>query len=637
MLNPDSRQIYLEHLRPPCGYKLERAVATTYSLDLLSLLMVPMSMVLNECQDRKELLKDPVAVLEALRSTAGRFAVFCQQGRISVPKNVTQLYGYLEKVVVEVRSPDENGVFHPKTWLLRFVGEDPGRPVVYRFLCLSRNLTFDKSWDTILTLEGELATERKNAFAINRPLNQFLLSLPSLSPRRPESFVSDHIDLMANEALRVRFAPPEGFEEFKFIPSGIPGRKYALKNQLPSRTRMLALSPFLSDKALVDVLGSGSDNLLISRNETLESLSQTAYKNLKKGTEFFLMDEAAETAGPEDTDSESEEFESEQTLLEDFSGLHAKLLIMEKGWKATIWTGSANLTNAVFQGRNVEFTVELKGPKAKFGIDNFLGDENDKHAFQKLLLPYERDLGASDADKTAEKLEKMLEQARNAVISSGPYAEVTKADRYCLKLKCKEPMFLKNALPGNVIVNCRPISLKKVNDADFAALAKENEILFDDLAIHSLTSFFAFMATARLEGESAGISFVLNLPLHNLPADRDRMILRSIIENSDLFVRYLMLILSPDETKAAGMKALVESTSESDLKSGGGIGKTPLFEEMLRAMSRSPGKIDRIARLMEDLADTENFSEIVPEGFSDIWEMVVKVHEEMKPEENPCR
>ena len=52
MLEPGKRLLYLEELRPPEGYQLDRAIATTFSLDLLSLLMAPLSMVLHESQSR---------------------------------------------------------------------------------------------------------------------------------------------------------------------------------------------------------------------------------------------------------------------------------------------------------------------------------------------------------------------------------------------------------------------------------------------------------------------------------------------------------------------------------------------------------------------------------------------------------
>ena len=43
MLRPDERQHLLELLRPPAGCKLDVAVGTTFSLDLISALMLPLS------------------------------------------------------------------------------------------------------------------------------------------------------------------------------------------------------------------------------------------------------------------------------------------------------------------------------------------------------------------------------------------------------------------------------------------------------------------------------------------------------------------------------------------------------------------------------------------------------------------
>ena len=65
------------------------------------------------------------------------------------------LFQYLEEIVLGVTPPHPEGIFHPKIWMLRYKEQD-GKNVIYRFLCLSRNITFDKSWDTILTLEGEV-------------------------------------------------------------------------------------------------------------------------------------------------------------------------------------------------------------------------------------------------------------------------------------------------------------------------------------------------------------------------------------------------------------------------------------------------------------------------------------------------
>src|SRR5690554_7042728 len=104
--------------------------------------MAPLAMTLFEAGNREDILRDPIAVLEALRQSTDKLAIFCQQGRISVPREDTGLYSYLEGIVNDVQ-PEGEGVFHPKVWLLRFTAED--RNTFYRFLCLSRNLIFDNS------------------------------------------------------------------------------------------------------------------------------------------------------------------------------------------------------------------------------------------------------------------------------------------------------------------------------------------------------------------------------------------------------------------------------------------------------------------------------------------------------------
>ena len=41
MLAPDQRELFLDALRPPEGYQFDRGIGTTFSLNLLTLLVVP--------------------------------------------------------------------------------------------------------------------------------------------------------------------------------------------------------------------------------------------------------------------------------------------------------------------------------------------------------------------------------------------------------------------------------------------------------------------------------------------------------------------------------------------------------------------------------------------------------------------
>ena len=65
MLRPDERQHLLELLRPPDSCTLDVAVGTTYSLDLISALMLPLSFAFFDWElEDGELVADPLALLD---------------------------------------------------------------------------------------------------------------------------------------------------------------------------------------------------------------------------------------------------------------------------------------------------------------------------------------------------------------------------------------------------------------------------------------------------------------------------------------------------------------------------------------------------------------------------------------------
>src|SRR6185295_10068951 len=135
MLSPGNRHVYLDALRPPPGFLLDSAVGTTYSLDLETLLAVPLGFAMLDWEnERGALARDPVALLHALRRCAANVTVFCQAGRIAAPARHHPLFAHLEPMVIEAIVPNRGASFHAKTWLLRFVGDD--QKVVYRFICL---------------------------------------------------------------------------------------------------------------------------------------------------------------------------------------------------------------------------------------------------------------------------------------------------------------------------------------------------------------------------------------------------------------------------------------------------------------------------------------------------------------------
>jgi hypothetical protein len=128
---------------------------------------------------------------------ADRICLFCQAGRIHVPRAYQPLLTNLENSIIGVAPPNGSS-FHAKVWFLRYLCDDD--TVTYRLLCLSRNMTFDRSWDTMLSLEGKLR-ERTLVFKRNHPLGEFVEALPTMADRKLTTIWKQRLDQLAHEIL----------------------------------------------------------------------------------------------------------------------------------------------------------------------------------------------------------------------------------------------------------------------------------------------------------------------------------------------------------------------------------------------------------------------------------------------------
>lgn len=612
ILEPKSRLRLLEQFRPPEGFKLDRAVGTTFSLDLLSLLMAPLAMVMFEHEDKNEALNDPTAILEALRLTTDKIAVFCQKGRIAVPQKENYLFSYLEPMIVEVELEDPDGVFHPKVWLLRYVGEK--QRIFYRFLCLSRNLTFDHSWDTILNLEGEYDSMRQNAFSRNRPLSDFVSSLLDLGKNVPSS-IRKNVRVIAHEVLRVRFEPPEPFDDdVKFYPIGIPG--YNKGPEIAAYDRALIISPFLSEDIIKALVEEGTGNVLISRTESFDNLDRDLLKRLARKVGLYTM----ETGAEKPPGNEGEDMRDDDVVMtgDDPTGLHAKLYILESGWNALVRTGSANATSSGLNGKNVEFLTQLRGKKSKVGVDILFGKGKDapEMSLRDLLVQYKIPETPMPVDDIRRKLEKKLEDARRLISRTNLLVRISAiGDRkYCMELVAKG----KVELPWGTTVVCWPVMLPETYGMNMSSVASGG-LSFSGLTLLALTRFFAFRIVAKEGDREAVITFVINLPVEGMPEDRNNQILQHIIGNSERFIRYLLFLLSEDPMEVMMDQIIGEATGRR-YGNGESVVEIPLLEELVRAYSRHPEKLRRVDTLVTDLKRSAAGMNVIPAGFDDIWD-----------------
>lgn len=375
MLDPGSREALTEQLRPPAGYRLNHAVGTTFTLDMISALAVPLSFVRGAGEDPA----NAVAVLNAVRKVSDRIDIFCQAGLIRVPRNANDLLAVLEPIVHQVRVRRGGGLFHPKVWLLEYEADGD---LIYRFLCSSRNLTPDGTWDLLVRLDGR-PTEKPNNAAVpvidNAPLARFIEALPGLATVPLEDQREQNLMGLADRVASVSWELPQDIRTLAFRPIGTgethPADSLVGFLQNPEvavglngrsdegRTfggNRLLVSPFIDDATVGFFAGAGARSVQVfGRGNQLDRLTPETLGNAK--LTFHAIDDVGFTA---DDETENEGISGP----EDLRGLHAKAFFTDFDHTTHMLLGSANATRAAF-GRNVEFAVEMSGPKNRIGTE----------------------------------------------------------------------------------------------------------------------------------------------------------------------------------------------------------------------------------------------------------------------------
>lgn len=592
MLDPNTRSLYTSALNPPPGYAFDQALATTFSLDLTTVLAIPLHLLMLSADWSGSGSAEPIALLDGLRRVADRISVYCQTGRIARPTSHHVLYGLLESVVVQVKAPKKNGVFHPKLWALRYVNERDGA-VLIRVLVLSRNLTVDDSWDVVLSIEG---TPGHSRVTENAPLSELLRALPTskLALHEVSSAAKARAKLLADEISRCRWTLPRGFNKLDFRCLGLSDVGW-----LPARSSRLAvITPFCGAQAIGEVVKrTGQAVALVSRPEELVKLPQTA---LSKFDQVLIMDDAVETEQADGGDGDRESAK----------GLHAKVYVSQYNWDTTVAVGSANMTEAGLFGANVEVMAELTGKRSAVGgIDDLLAPGG----LGDVLVAYQPgESAAPSAEEVA--AEQALEAARRSLATANLTLRCEAAeDGWRLVLRSDG----RPKLACIHTVRAWPVSWDEGRAVDVSAISSSHEVVLGECPLASITGFVAFSLTTR--DFPMQVQFVLNLPVVGLPEGRDAAITRVLIDNEGAFLRYVRLLLAQDSED--GLPAAGTGNTATPWSAFGSVSldELSLLEDLARSLGQNPARLREIDRLVRDLMASPDGRHVIPAEFLTLW------------------
>ena len=605
MLNPNNDRLdYGQILAPPAGYHLDFAVGTTYSLDLDALVGASLALGLSEETD-SEIINNPVCLLEALRSTGDKVVLFCEGGQIHLPNKATPLYVLLEKMVFAVNTVKKHGItaypsFHPKFWLIRYKNNE-GR-IKYRVIILSRNLTFDRSWDITYYMDGFVAENPSNK---NEPVCDFLRYLVSQLPSDENGRnKTKEIRNMIRELPGIIFETPEKeFYDFEFIPNGVrkaSGGFYSFdETELFRDTfhEIMIISPFLSGGIIKKFndrnkwsLIKDARYVLITRETSLSSLKPEDASNFK----IYTMRDSV-------IDGETAISDGMQEIRK--QDIHAKVYMIRKYALTDLYLGSLNASRNAVYG-NIEFMICLRSKNRYLNIDRLTSDlfgnkeDGSDNPFQEITL---KNAIIAEADEIDESMGDVIK-----VINRSGHSAVIRAEEdgsYSANIHfgaCDTKGF-------HVVIS--PLLSRK--DEDFS----EN-ITFTNLTVTQLSEFYVVSVS---DGEHIK-ERVLIIPTEGMPENREKEIISSVVCDRDCFYRYIAFLLGDD----AILSMLETNSSEGYLADSEkwqmNYHVPALYEKMLQTAASNSEKFKGIEYLIKSISDDG----IIPEDFVKLFEKFKK-------------
>jgi hypothetical protein len=539
-----------------------------------------------------------LVLLDALGQLKNKLTVFYQQGNIKVPDQYNSLYALLEPSLVPVvpNAGELNSAFssfHPKVWLLRFTAKNDTSQVKYRLIVLSRNLTFDRSWDLATVLDGDVQKPKK---AHNKGLVSFFNELAGVLEKQKNQLAIDDEELM-----RVRWHMPAGVNDVEFLSALLSTnniRQKPLSFTSDNNKRLLVMSPFIrggKSVAALDWLASHVPDkkcYLFSRAEELNIAGAEALK----AWQCFALNEQV-------IDGEEME-EMEQSLFsENDLNLHAKLFVVDElNDKASWHLGSANATEAAIGSakanpRNSEFMLRMTGDKKTLGVGVLLEqltDEFNNGLFVKHIFSNEQ---VDDTDNDNAALRKLLFE----LIKITWCLEVDSADNDLFQL-----VMSTNELPD---VKGFEVVVSTLAFEQFKPLSKK--VIWQNLKLTQVSALIRF--DIKKNGEVID-RLVTQLPLKfNCDVNRNKAIVNDLVQSQSQFIHYLSMMLDSQPNKV-GLYDPNNSADGSSEESNMFREESIIFEKMMKAAANYPDLLARIDALQQQLDP-----KVIPDDFKSLW------------------
>jgi hypothetical protein len=331
----DAAHSVFEALRPAAGQTLDRAAFATYSLDLVAIAALILSL---SRAGEQELEAGPLGLVDAMANIAPRIDIVHQKDRLRPPARHFGVLQMLDRRIHAVQPP-RGASYHPKLALARYT--DPRGPVSWKLWLGSRNLTGGQDREAGLLLVGRVGGAHGSRIA--------QVSDMALELLEPVTWVAE----LAPELRGVRWRAPDDVK-VRGLQWRKAGERKAFVFPLRGATRTIAVSPFVDDGGCASLDGCADSLLLTTRDAAFGLQPRPDLAIVVGRPPTYDLDMPAEppAAAPAIDDAS----------VPEPAGLHAKLILRRRGTASRLWIGSANITRRGLAGPNAEVMAELDVP-----------------------------------------------------------------------------------------------------------------------------------------------------------------------------------------------------------------------------------------------------------------------------------
>ena len=593
---------WLDRLRPPPGWRTDRAVLSTYSAHLS---VVAASLLALEGQDADDDASAPgtrVGLGRALSRLRGRVHVIVQAGRVTAgASKPSPIVALLDRFLIECPWDESAGSgghsWHAKFALVRQVREDATHhqdESRWVFLMGSRNLTKDVSWDLGLHLCADATDQEMPAAHERKPVAGIAVLLERLvaQPFLKGAFTA--WEAHQPELKSRRWSIPTGLDVKKLAmgPFGEPGAAFP---RIPKDARrVIAVAPFVDAVTAAKIAKSGTDKcerILVSTTAQLANFSEKDWKKLE-GLSCRVL--------PETRYGNEPDGEEEELIGLDQVGLHAKFLLASQGREHALWLGSPNLTQRAW-GRNAECYAQVDLERRQSGKEVLVGID----AFLSMTSPYE--LPAGDAVLEDAELSS-IEDCRTKVVQAlGDACQLEEKDRTFLEASALVDM----TWPEGLLVSWAPLSAK---DMQPLVLTRRRFEWPGGQALHIRSNLLRFTLTLGDKSTSWVQCVKWNPPLG---ADRDVEAFRNYMGPTQSLTWLADVLQSKRVSEGGGPWADEQDEKTSDkrrARSRSSKTDIPTIEQMLRYWLSGNGSAEEIEHI---LAVWQRPRQVAPVGKDD--------------------